>query len=79
MLLLLFNIENWTRYGDSETYIDIEVDDLHIMGLKYSSSNQEILLADISIDYIMIDSYLTVVTTTIQSVNKKFTNANVNK
>ena len=48
-------------------------------GFKYSSSNQEILLADISIDYIMIDSYLTVVTTTIQSVNKKYTNANVNK
>ena len=34
MLLLLFNIENWTRYGDSETYIDIEVDDLHIMDLS---------------------------------------------
>ena len=46
-----FNIENWTRYGDAETYIDIEVDDLHIYhGYKYSSSNQEILLADISID-----------------------------
>ena len=39
-------LQNWTIYGDSETYINIEVDDLHIMGLKYSSSNQEAVVTN---------------------------------
>ena len=49
-----------------------------IQVFKFKPRNT-LLLAEISIDYIMIDSYLTVVTTTIQSVNKKYTNTNVNK
>ena len=29
-----FNIENWTRYGDAETYIDIEVDDIYLSWIQ---------------------------------------------